>query len=706
MTLITERDNFGNFVTYDDAVTVPATAPTASFVSAPVNAFAGNSFPVVFDLKHPRVLDTSITASTLTVTGPAGSAPIVSLDFAKYLGVGTYRVQWLVNPIDGQEGFYNCQIEAGGFTSTTPTNNTASDSHATRVFGNPFTRPVLAPSWQHVFKGIQGTYDTDPEVGTYNRYRIPTMVVAGNGDLLLFAEGRELGDLNKVDTIYSRSTDNGLTWSSSVLVAGSADNTVGNPTVIIDETTQRIHLFYVFEEEDQIYRFSDDNGLTWSAEQNLTPTLTSGFFNSIYIESTGRRRFRCGPGGGIQIKNGPYAGRLIALAFYRFGTSPEDRVIASIYSDDNGTTWSLGNSTTSGVEAHIAELSDGSLITINRNQELLISSHKIINRSTDGGVTWGPYDVVDGDNGLVEQVCQNSIERIWFGSGNQNIILGTSLDSTNTDDRSVLYSTVSLDDGSSWPITIRRLLWKYWGAYSEAILLPDGYIGIVCERNQNFFVQNIDFTRVSLAWLLAQNNDQFYEDLQGISPSPEITGNWSNFNASTRNGWTADGNQIGQYFNAINSRRRMTSATTFTNGALGNNPAELRIRFALRIDQFAPESTSSTNAGFRLSCVRDNERSYFLIADNGIHHRTNADAYPLITSITTEVFRWYEWRLDINFNTNVTTVFRDGVQIGTYPIDTIGFSAQYIRFLAAGDSSATTYCQFSIKWAALDDNLS
>lgn len=707
MTITTTRDDFGNFVSTDSEFVVPATAPTASFHSAPVNAFAGNEFEVVFDLVHPSVLLSSITVSTLTVTGPSGSTPVVRLGYVRSLGTYSgYRVQWLVNPLDGEEGYYNCQIQAAAFTSTTPTPNTVSDSVAVRIFGNPFNRPLLAPNWQNVLVGSQGVSSTDPAAGSYNRYRIPMLVVAGNGDLLLFAEGRELGDQNRVSTIYSRSTDNGATWEPEVTVATNTNpltDTVGNPSVLVDELTQRIHLFYTFEEQDLIYRYSDDHGVTWSATTNLTPSLTSGFFNDIYVESSNKRRFRVGPGGGTQLKLGEYAGRLIVIAFFRFGTGPEDRVIASVYSDNNGATWSIGNWTTSGAEAHIAELNDGSLVTINRNQELLRGQFKIINRSTDGGLTWGAYDVVDGEDKLVECVCQNSLERLWFGTGDENNIILTALDSTDLDIRSVLYLALSRNDSTSWPNGLRRVLYKYWAGYSDCKLLPDGYIGITCEKDQNFFIQNLAFTKVSLSWLLDPNNDLFYESLEGVSPSPAKVGNFSNFSASTRNGWTADGTNIGQYYDVINDRRRSGSGTTFENTTLGAIPAQLRIQFAARVDRFDNEASSGSNVGFRITCVRNDERSYLLVADDAVLHRTPADDYPVVATVTTEALRWYEWRLDIDFTNNVTTVFRDGIELGSYPIETIGFSNNYLRFFPG---IGTNYSQLSLKWGALDDNLS
>jgi len=52
--------------------------------------------------------------------------------------------------------------------------------------------------------------------GGYHAYRIPSLVVAPNGDLLVFCEARKdsLDEDGDIDLVQARSTDGGKTWGA------------------------------------------------------------------------------------------------------------------------------------------------------------------------------------------------------------------------------------------------------------------------------------------------------------------------------------------------------------------------------------------------------------------------------------------------------------------------------------------------------------
>lgn len=61
-------------------------------------------------------------------------------------------------------------------------------------------------------------------------YRIPALVVAPNGNLLAFCEGRQsLRDHGNVDLVMKTSKDSGKTWGPLQLLWNRDNNTCGNP---------------------------------------------------------------------------------------------------------------------------------------------------------------------------------------------------------------------------------------------------------------------------------------------------------------------------------------------------------------------------------------------------------------------------------------------------------------------------------------------
>src|SRR5437773_5819503 len=103
-------------------------------------------------------------------------------------------------------------------------------------------------------------------------------------------------------------------------------------------------------------RFSDDDGVPWS------PGI------DVEAQNPGLRPagtdFMASPCNGIQLANGPHAGRLI-FSVYVWAQPYYSNLI---YSDDHGQTWRLGgNAGTGGGEIQIAETEAGHLLATIRN---------------------------------------------------------------------------------------------------------------------------------------------------------------------------------------------------------------------------------------------------------------------------------------------------------------------------------------------------
>ncbi|MDT0342809.1 sialidase family protein [Streptomyces litchfieldiae] len=81
----------------------------------------------------------------------------------------------------------------------------------------------------------------------YDCYRIPAIVTTPSGTLLAFAEGRltDCDDVGNIDLVLKRSTDGGHTWSDIMVLRGAGSpGTFGNPVPVVDELTGRVSLLY------------------------------------------------------------------------------------------------------------------------------------------------------------------------------------------------------------------------------------------------------------------------------------------------------------------------------------------------------------------------------------------------------------------------------------------------------------------------------
>ncbi|WP_231565929.1 exo-alpha-sialidase [Vibrio sinaloensis] len=142
----------------------------------------------------------------------------------------------------------------------------------------PMSAHAVAPNLRDVvvFKGGEG--------GS-SHYRIPSIVVAQDGSLVAFAEGRasnkDPGSGYPTSIKSRRSTDNGVTWSDYAVIHEVANEAYSDPRPFVDKTTGRMFVFYTkwdnncaqngncvpFDDPKHklFYRTSDDNGQTWSA---------------------------------------------------------------------------------------------------------------------------------------------------------------------------------------------------------------------------------------------------------------------------------------------------------------------------------------------------------------------------------------------------------------------------------------------------------
>ncbi len=298
----------------------------------------------------------------------------------------------------------------------------------------------------------------------YSCFRIPSAVQAPSGALLVFAEARAVCDDNNPlnDVVFSRSVNNGTTWSAPILVfRGFGRYNFRNPTAVFSSSGALILQFVNATKGPwfTLQMASLDEGGTWSPP--LDPVL--GIADS----------FLAGPGNGLLLgENSPAPGRLVMCGtnYYDSTRPPTTPVGARVwYSDDaNGApgSWTcLPTSLAPNMsECAMAELGNGSVLINFRANHLSSCLCRAQVRSDDGGVTWSPLAYVPD---LIEPVCSAGLLQEADGQG---LLFSNPASETSRVNMTVRRSR---DGGLTWPDKVQ--IWPGGCAYS--VLIPVGSTG-------------------------------------------------------------------------------------------------------------------------------------------------------------------------------------------------------------------------------------
>ena len=349
------------------------------------------------------------------------------------------------------------------------------------------------------------------EMDGYDTYRIPAALVTPKGTVLAFCEGRRKSnaDAGNIDILLKRSKDGGRTWSAQQLVWDDGDNTCGNPCAVVDQTTGTIWLLLTHnlghdKEIDIIAKEavgtrtvwvskSEDQGDTWSKPVEVTSTTKDPKWGW----------YATGPGVGIQLRHGPHKGRLVIPGNHSYD-HPEGRNNATapigpyeygahvIVSDDHGKTWRLGGVVRPKVnESQVVEIAKSNGALMINSRAYFNSGRRAVARSRDGGETW---TVPRDDPALIEPVCQASLLRYsWPESDTKSRIL---FSNPASNQRNKMTVRLSCDEGRTWPVS--RLLYPGPASYSCLMVLPDGRVGVLYERDHE---AKITFASFRLGWL-------------------------------------------------------------------------------------------------------------------------------------------------------------------------------------------------------------
>jgi sialidase-1 len=320
--------------------------------------------------------------------------------------------------------------------------------------------------------------------GGYHTYRIPALIASSKGTLLAFCEGRRNSgsDTGDIDVLLRRSLDGGKTWLPTQKIADMGTDTIGNPTPVIERKTGSVILLLtrnpgsVTEAQTNtrdrtvwIMRSTDD-GATWSDPAEITSQVKKPEWTW----------YATGPGNGIQMRSG----RLVIPCDHNVGAS--QRFSHVIYSDDRGSTWKIGGIAEEKTnESAVVELPGGGLLF---NMRSYHGKHqRAVQRSNDGGLTWGPLQL---DSVLIEPVCQASM--IMAG---KRVLFSNPAATTRTR----MTVRASSDGGRTWSAS--RVLWEGPSAYSSLAALRGNTIGLLYELGDARPYERIAFAKFDIGWL-------------------------------------------------------------------------------------------------------------------------------------------------------------------------------------------------------------
>ncbi len=330
----------------------------------------------------------------------------------------------------------------------------------------------------------------------YHSYRIPSIVTAPNGDLIALAEGRKMSSLDygDIDLVAKTSSDKGKTWSALRILVHEGEGTWGNPTIVTDFEKNKIWIF-----------------LSWNSDKH---SQHGGTFNEKYypeVSQWGDRRVYSmfSDDNGTTWSNPvDRTEDLVPKDFVWDAVGPgsgiqienghtKGRLIIpagerNIYSDDHGVTWKYQRIPKNTFEGSIVELSSGLLLRNDRAVTNIWNKGKT--RYTSRGSIEGGFSNFISDPNLIDPRCQGSILRQSFYPNLMVFLNSANNEGDSMKDRCNMTIRLSNDDGKSWfaskqltyhQISQESLCRLGYGGYSSMTKINDVEIGILVEQVDN-----------------------------------------------------------------------------------------------------------------------------------------------------------------------------------------------------------------------------
>jgi Neuraminidase (sialidase) len=284
----------------------------------------------------------------------------------------------------------------------------------------------------------------------------PQTMTDGNGVwVTVWESDAELDDAGpERDIFFSRSTDDGVTWSDMHLLDSNAVTGNGSddmPVVMTDGNGTWVTVWISSEEfngagtdSDIFFSRSTDNGVTWSASQLVDSQATSGngYENHVSFMTDG---------------NGTWV--TVWRSTEEFNGAGSDRDIFFSRSTDNGVTWSASqplNSSNDAEDNFPFVMTDGKGVWVaawfsNENLDGAGTDYDIFfSRSTDNGVTWSASQLLNSDATTDQgDFAARDWRPVLMTDREGNWVAAWNYYDSSTTDADISYAR-STDNGASW----------------------------------------------------------------------------------------------------------------------------------------------------------------------------------------------------------------------------------------------------------------
>lgn len=314
--------------------------------------------------------------------------------------------------------------------------------------------------------------DAFPEGIDESFFRIPFVETTNNGVIIVGSDIRyhTQNDFTKAHTGIKRSLDGGLTWEADQIIHTSnlidTKSRKHNASTLVDRNTGRVFIFAsvldsycenpgpigeVFDPPalwDFVYKYSDDDGATWSEEISLKTTVYDALTNLTFPGTSTA---------GITLSDGT-----LVLSIYdgRQNENTDDTGddwymrTGLIYSTDHGDTWIKTNL----IETYLNESAivefDSGIVLIGRGN----NDGKKLFYTNDLGISWSAYY---GNKYIQSYVCETGMIKFVSGSEWRGIV-------------SCPYNAIERSNGTIW-------LTKYWRKFKAFIQFePNAFEGYSC----------------------------------------------------------------------------------------------------------------------------------------------------------------------------------------------------------------------------------
>ena len=343
-------------------------------------------------------------------------------------------------------------------------------------------------------RGTVNTYQLWGADELYARHRIPGILVTRRGTVIVYNEARTEGsDWSLMDIFMQRSTDGGETFGERIYLAeGTVRHKTVNNAVMTEGKDGTLHFIfcrnYSVGGEGVFYKFSKDDGITWSPDRDITAATLPEIRNA----------FAPGPGHCICLSNG-----LLMTPVWMVLKSAEmppdahgPAVLGILYSRDNGASWQTEgpitefDGMTSPGECEAVELADGRVMLTIRNGCPGFRGYAY----SDDGIHFSKPTL---DENLKDPCNFGAVTSIRRPDGTQLLLLVNS-DWNETDDRIHMTLRASEDGGRTW--FVKREFDADNGGYADIAVGQDGTIYILYEHA---YGEKMFLVRTDLDWLMS-----------------------------------------------------------------------------------------------------------------------------------------------------------------------------------------------------------